>query len=56
VDAVNRRGRTIEVRVVCTALIRHGDANGVILVMDPVDGVGDDGSPVAGQGPREPGH
>src|SRR4051794_20508847 len=51
-SAVNRRGRTIEVRVVCSPLSRdeNGDgAAGVILVMDPTsdDGVlgGPDGRP-----------
>jgi two-component system CheB/CheR fusion protein len=37
--AVNRRGRTIELRVVCTALAGiNGSAKGVILVMDPAGG------------------
>jgi two-component system CheB/CheR fusion protein len=36
--AVNRRGRTIEVRVVATPLSRDGEGTtGAILVMDPVD-------------------
>jgi two-component system, chemotaxis family, CheB/CheR fusion protein len=56
VNAVNRRGRTIEVHVVCTALARqNGSPTGVILVMDPVDPTGDDGSPVDGQSVPEPG-
>nr|BFE70430.1 hypothetical protein GCM10020092_037310 [Actinoplanes digitatis] len=42
--AVNRRGRAIDVRVVCSALARdNGSALGVILVMDPT---GDDGQPL----------
>jgi two-component system CheB/CheR fusion protein len=49
VGAVNRRGRAIEVQVVCTALVRRdGDPSGVILVMDPVDRNGDDGSGIGG--------
>ncbi|MET8152302.1 CheR family methyltransferase [Actinoplanes sp. NPDC049668] len=42
--AVNRRGRAIDVRVVCSALARdNGSALGVLLVMDPT---GDDGQPL----------
>jgi two-component system, chemotaxis family, CheB/CheR fusion protein len=38
-DAVNRRGRTIEVRVIGTPLTRDGDGTtGAILVMDVADG------------------
>jgi two-component system, chemotaxis family, CheB/CheR fusion protein len=36
--AVNRRGRTIEIRVIGSPLTRDGEGTiGAILVMDPVD-------------------
>ena len=36
--AVNRRGRTIEIRVVCTPLTRDAaGTTGAILLMEPVD-------------------
>jgi two-component system, chemotaxis family, CheB/CheR fusion protein len=55
IHAVNRRGRTIEVRAFCTALTRHdGDTSGVVLVMDPVDLAGADGSAIGGQALPEP--
>ena len=60
-SAVNRRGRTVEVRVTGTPLYRDGeDTTGAILVMDIADGTVDGGvpAPVTGYrpdgGPSEP--
>ncbi len=57
-NAVNRRGRSIEVRVVGTPLTRNGEeTTGAILVMDAVDGATDGSSvPSASSGvvPRRP--
>jgi two-component system CheB/CheR fusion protein len=37
-NAVNRRGRTIGIRVVCIPLTRDGDGTtGAILVMEPTE-------------------
>jgi two-component system CheB/CheR fusion protein len=45
-DATNRRGRRISVRVACTPLVAaSGDqARGVILLMEELDGVRGDGT------------
>jgi two-component system CheB/CheR fusion protein len=48
IDAINRRGRAVEVRVGASPLVdRSGQAAGAIVVMDQLNGATDTGRPVA---------
>jgi two-component system CheB/CheR fusion protein len=38
IPAINRRGRQVKVRVVCTALLADGQSTGAILLMEPDEG------------------
>jgi two-component system CheB/CheR fusion protein len=40
IDGINRRGRPVELTVGCTPLGSDGDVRGVIVMMEPSDGVG----------------